>query len=162
MGDGGMTKKPTCECGECRPCRRRAHYQTLTPEERRLLRDGADPERARARERARYYRDRKKRAALGKRWREENRERAREIKREWAARHPEKVKASQAVSNAIRDGRMVKGPCEVCGTTERIEGHHDDYSKPLDVRWLCVPHHAEHHRPYGPPTTEFRGAPWAA
>lgn len=48
--------------------------------------------------------------------------------------------------NAIRDGRLVRQPCEVCGATERIQAHHDDYAKPLEVRWLCVKHHNEYHR----------------
>lgn len=46
----------------------------------------------------------------------------------------------------IRKGDLIKLPCEVCGTNEKVEAHHDDYSKPLDVRWLCRKHHQEHHR----------------
>lgn len=45
----------------------------------------------------------------------------------------------------IRKGLMVRLDCEVCGSNENIEGHHDDYTKPLDVRWLCKAHHIEHH-----------------
>ena len=56
---------------------------------------------------------------------------------------PEKYKANNAVSAAIRDGRLIKQQCETCG--EKAEAHHDDYSKPLDVRWLCRKHHLEHH-----------------
>ena len=68
-------------------------------------------------------------------------------KNDWSIRNAYKRKAHQAVNNAVRDGLLEKGACEVCGTTEgRIEGHHDDYSKPLDVRWLCTAHHAEHHK----------------
>jgi hypothetical protein len=66
--------------------------------------------------------------------------------RNYHARYLDKKRAHHALSNAIRDGKLTKGPCEVCGTTERIEGHHDDYSKPLEVRWLCFKHHKEHHR----------------
>lgn len=43
---------------------------------------------------------------------------------------------------ALRDGQLVKGPCEVCGTTENIEGHHEDHNKPREVHWLCSPHHS--------------------
>lgn len=60
-------------------------------------------------------------------------------------RNPEKAIAWRSVSNAIRDGRLAKKPCESCGTTHRVQAHHDDYSRPLDVRWLCFRHHLEHH-----------------
>ena len=55
--------------------------------------------------------------------------------------NPEKGRARNAVSNALRDGRLQRGPCEVCGTTEGVEAHHHDYSKPLDVQWFCFKHH---------------------
>lgn len=46
------------------------------------------------------------------------------------------------VNNAIRDGKIARQPCEVCG--RKAQAHHEDYSKPLDVRWLCFQHHREH------------------
>lgn len=58
--------------------------------------------------------------------------------------HPEKYRARVAVGNAIRDGKLVRRPCEKCGA-EKSEAHHDDYRKPLEVRWLCKRHHVEHH-----------------
>jgi len=64
----------------------------------------------------------------------------------WIEKYPEKKAAQIKLNNAKRAGKIVEQPCEVCGTTESIEAHHDDYSKPLDVRWLCTKHHAEHHR----------------
>lgn len=45
----------------------------------------------------------------------------------------------------IKSGKLVKGACEVCGSTKNVEAHHDDYDKPLEVRWLCRKHHNEHH-----------------
>jgi hypothetical protein len=46
--------------------------------------------------------------------------------------------------NAIRDGRIKQEPCAVCGK-EKTQGHHEDYSKPLDIVWLCTRHHADRH-----------------
>jgi hypothetical protein len=40
-------------------------------------------------------------------------------------------------------GKIQRKPCEICG--ERAHMHHDDYSKPLEVRWFCFLHHEEHH-----------------
>lgn len=53
-------------------------------------------------------------------------------------------KARRDVRTAIQSGLMVRQPCQVCNTSP-AEAHHDDYSKPLNVRWLCHKHHAEHH-----------------
>jgi hypothetical protein len=61
-----------------------------------------------------------------------------------AINNPDRAKARWATSNAIRDGRLLRGCCEVCGD-ERPEAHHDDYSNPLSVRWLCHSHHVQHH-----------------
>jgi ribosomal protein S27AE len=40
---------------------------------------------------------------------------------------------------------LVRGPCEVCGTTLNVHAHHDDYDAPLNVRWLCGKHHSRFH-----------------
>lgn len=87
----------------------------------------------------------------------EGREAGNAAKRRWAKANYAKKKATVAVNNAIRDGRLIRGDCEVCGKP-LAQGHHDDYSKPLEVRWLCPEHHAAHHRerqgsqpPPGPP-----------
>ena len=62
-------------------------------------------------------------------------------------RYPMKYAAHVIFGNAVRDGRIEKQTeCSVCGSTEKIEGHHDDYTKPLDVRWLCEKCHKEWHR----------------
>lgn len=57
--------------------------------------------------------------------------------------------AHNSVNNAVRDGRLPKPTnCEECGRSvpsRLLHGHHDDYYKPLDVRWMCATcHHAEH------------------
>lgn len=58
---------------------------------------------------------------------------------------PVKNHARRALNHAIDAGRLIRGCCEVCGAPN-AEGHHEDYSRPLEVRWLCRPHHAEIHR----------------
>jgi len=67
-----------------------------------------------------------------------------EYQRRRRARNPEKTRAYNLLNKAVRGGRVTRQPCEVCGELE-VEAHHDDYSKPLDVRWLCVKHHRQHH-----------------
>lgn len=56
-----------------------------------------------------------------------------------------KIQANRAVANAVKKGVLVRQPCEVCGAT-KVHAHHDDYSKLLDVRWLCPAHHTEWHK----------------
>ena len=68
-----------------------------------------------------------------------------EGKRIWRKNNPTKHTAHMVVSNAVLRGVLIKQPCEVCRSTEKIHAHHDDYLKPLDVRWLCTIHHGEWH-----------------
>lgn len=58
----------------------------------------------------------------------------------WDNSHPKERWAHQALRSAIRKGLIQRGPCEVCGTTENVDGHHDDYDRPMAVRWLCRRH----------------------
>jgi len=53
--------------------------------------------------------------------------------------------AHNAVSKAISKGIIKRKPCEMCGNTEHVHAHHDDYMQPLDVMWLCVSHHKARH-----------------
>lgn len=61
----------------------------------------------------------------------------------WIARNPEKRAAQRAVRYAIRMGTLVRGECARLGVdcSGKIEAHHADYAKPLDVIWACVHHH---------------------
>lgn len=54
-------------------------------------------------------------------------------------------RARRAVANALTRGRLERQPCEVCGDAES-QAHHEDYRKPLEVRWLCRIHHGMVHR----------------
>ena len=64
--------------------------------------------------------------------------------REGRRRNPLKAAARLAVARAVASGRLVRQPCAVCGAPE-VQSHHEDYARPLDVRWLCFEHHMEVH-----------------
>lgn len=66
-------------------------------------------------------------------------------KAKWINENIVKRAAHTIVGNHLYNGRLIKQPCEKCGNTE-VDAHHDDYEKPLEVRWLCKKHHAEHHK----------------
>lgn len=128
----------------CRACKReegRARYR-------------ADPERARERSRNRPAEAKRATAA---RYRERHGDRVRAQTHEYFHRqsadwHRRRYLLEQARTGfagaytraAVRDGRLTRGPCEVCGAP-RAQGHHDDYRQHLTVRWLCVKHHAAWH-----------------
>ena len=69
--------------------------------------------------------------------------------KEYRTRYPNKYKAHTMVNNAIRDGKLFAEPCEICGIIESVHAHHDDYAKPLNVRWLCAAHHHQWHAKHG-------------
>lgn len=62
-------------------------------------------------------------------------------------RYPMVYASHIIVGNAIRRGKLTQASnCSVCNSTKKIEGHHDDYTQPLNVRWLCEDCHKEWHR----------------
>lgn len=65
--------------------------------------------------------------------------------KKYREKYPNKYKAHGITNNAIRDGKLFKEPCCECGATKDIHAHHDDYMKPLNVRWLCAACHHQWH-----------------
>jgi hypothetical protein len=55
----------------------------------------------------------------------------------WRFKNLGRARAQSAVANAVRDHDLERKPCEICGTDFRVCAFHDDYSKPLKVRWRC-------------------------
>jgi hypothetical protein len=66
-------------------------------------------------------------------------------KKRFAEKSPEKVRAHRKVAYEIQMGRLTRKPCTVCATTVRVHAHHDDYSKPLQITWMCQPCHNRQH-----------------
>ena len=91
------------------------------------------------------WRDSKRGKIWYKKWKRDTRAKYRRCNIAWQASNPEKCRAHYLVKSAIKSGKLVKRPCEVCGTTGEVFAHHDDYSRPCDVRWMCRLHHARHH-----------------
>ena len=62
--------------------------------------------------------------------------------------NPEKIRCHRIVAKAVKDGTLIKLEyCEICNKTNcTIYGHHDAYSKPLDVVWCCYRCHLDIHK----------------
>ena len=79
-------------------------------------------------------------------YRGKNKDKAIQSMAKYRKNNPEKVICRSIYAGAIRAGRLQRQPCEVCKTTKNIHGHHGDYTKPMQVNWLCAKHHMERHR----------------
>jgi len=70
----------------------------------------------------------------------------RERFKEECLKFPEKIIARRILRKAINKKQILKpSNCSICGSNMNIEGHHNDYSEPLNVIWLCVSCHKEIH-----------------
>lgn len=70
--------------------------------------------------------------------------------RKWYLKNKLKHNAREKLRYAVRRGKIIKPErCPVCKIKENLQGHHPDYSKPLDVEWLCGRCHeaVEHNLP---------------
>ena len=63
-------------------------------------------------------------------------------------RYPVRIKAREAAAWAVRSGKIPRRACEICGN-KNVQLHHDDYSRPLEIRFLCSKHHREIHNGRG-------------
>lgn len=87
-----------------------------------------NPERAARYDKARRARHREQRMAY---------------QREWKKRFPEKYVAHYTYRNALSRGKIARpSKCSACGVACKPDGHHEDYSKPLEITWLCRKCHA--------------------
>ena len=58
-------------------------------------------------------------------------------------KNPERCLAQLKVRRAVVKGLLAKTPC-ACGSV-KVQGHHPDYSKPLEVIWMCKSCHQKWH-----------------
>jgi len=131
MADGHLNK-----CKDCVKSRVKKHR--------------VDNDHVREYDRNRYYNNPERRdysRKQSRRWIDANKDKAFEQRKIWRQQNPEKQKAHNSVAYALRARKLTKEPCVVCGNL-KSEAHHEDYSKPLEVIWLCRIHHMERHRQY--------------
>jgi ribosomal protein S27AE len=69
-----------------------------------------------------------------------NKEKVISRRKQWYSQNKFKALAHEQVKKALLRGNLLRKPCEECGDEKSI-AHHEDYSKPLEVRWLCEKHH---------------------
>lgn len=75
---------------------------------------------------------------------------SREYQKQHRLDNPEKYKARTLIGNMLRDGKIFRPNfCSECQKKCKPHGHHDDYSKPTVVRWLCARCHALFHAENG-------------
>jgi len=148
-----MAPRPTCECGTCAKCKRREYMRGYYARNAEKVKAIAIRSRARRLEKVQAYdreRGRSEDRKAAKRARRAvftgtQRERERASKRSWKKTHRVKNRAQKLLHYHVKAGHVQRQPCEVCGASN-AQAHHDDYSKPLEVRWLCPTHHGEQHR----------------
>jgi len=119
-----MPPAPSCVCGTCVKCKNREanrrFWASKSPTERQAIVARRNAELTRATDRARHH------------------------VRKTDPTYQMKRKAREMIYRAVRSGLLSRGPCENCGNPD-TQGHHDDYSRPLDVRWLCSTCHTAVH-----------------
>ncbi|WDA36430.1 hypothetical protein [Sphingobium sp. YC-XJ3] len=89
-------------------------------------------------------RNREKKRASNNSYHARNSSRRADRTRAYRERNPAKRIAHQAVQTAVRNGTLIRQLCSECGA-DNAHAHHDDYSRPLDVIWLCHEHHMQRH-----------------
>ena len=90
--------------------------------------------------------NREKKRLDGIKRRKEHPIRMKEIVDKYRAKNVYKYKTQMILCQKVRSGKIVKPKnCEKCGEIKKLHGHHEDYSKPLDVIWLCPVCHKKTH-----------------
>ena len=107
--------------------------------------DKANPEKVYERVRRWMKANPEKVNEIHKRWKKANPEKVYEIRKRYNEANPQKKNARAYLYWAIKKAKIKRGICEVCGE-EKVDGHHEDYNKPLEVNWLCRKHHKGIHR----------------
>ena len=92
----------------------------------------------------RYEKNRDHILEVNKSWRRRNPDKSYDISKRQTLKYPTKRSARKALQYAVSVGKVIKPDhCEGCFLQRKIQGHHEDYSEPLKVEWLCSECHAK-------------------
>jgi hypothetical protein len=80
----------------------------------------------------------------GRRWKLDHPGRNTLYQKQYRKDHPKVSRCWRATQRAIISGKLIKQPCLFCGSL-KVQAHHPDYSKPLDIVWLCKSCHKRLH-----------------
>lgn len=97
------------------------------------------------RTKAMWHKNRKKILARNKAWLLANPEKRKRHLSNYNNTHSKHVQIRAITNDAIARGALARGACAACGAMP-VDAHHVDYNKPLEVTWLCKPHHGAWHR----------------
>ena len=134
------------DCRECQKVEKREYYRKnkdKTIAQQRVYR-AENKDKIAVKRRVYRAENREATREIDREWRKKNPEAIREKNRKWRKSNPHKRKAHMAVSYALEKGTLKKEPCVICGE-EKVDAHHENYSKPLEVIWLCRKHHRRLH-----------------
>ena len=68
-------------------------------------------------------------------------------RKRYRKKHREKVQAENKINDALRTGKLTRPTeCSVCHKKCTPHGHHFDYTKPLEVIWVCPACHSKIHK----------------
>lgn len=123
------------KCPYCKKCESERRKNSYNPEK---YKNAEYREKNREKSRNWYWKNLDKARENCKKYAKKNRHKLNEANKRWRNRHPDQARANHYLLNHVTRGK-VKRPtsCERCNFQGKIEAHHEDYSKPLLVVWLC-------------------------
>jgi hypothetical protein len=120
-------------CKACLAVTKRKHYE-------------ANKEKYAARQKEYNRKNRESINAASRSYRAKNKQKKKEARKRYDAKYPLRPLAQGALFRAVSSGCLHRPEeCSECGMECVPQGHHNDYSKPLDVIWLCPQCHANYH-----------------
>ena len=160
-----VSSKPIPECKECVRKRAREHFEKnreacnekkreyykknkekTLEKQKKYYQENRQEIRKKCNERNKTPKYRQEQNERARKYQKANKEKINSTIRRARERNPQRINATQHIFWALKLGILIKPEfCEKCEMKSKLQAHHDDYEKPLDVRWLCrICHNHEH------------------